>query len=86
MEGSNLKELKFFKVTELGDIHGGNVVSCDPRDCGWFDTVWCKQGDSCGTNDWLCVPGGPGGTGHDGCCTGSWDHLGDGREGIAVMY
>lgn len=84
---------KYFEIVDLDEINGGvsansngsSVVSSSgsnsARDCGWFDAVWCKAGDSCGLNDNLCLPGGPFGSGHDGCCapTGR-DSMGDSRK------
>ncbi len=79
MSVKDKKELSYFEIVDLGEIKGG-AESCP------LDTVWCKVGDSCGKYDNLCIPGGPGGTGHDGCCTGSWDHRGDGTEAPLPPY
>ena len=79
-----LKKLTFkhIDVVEMGIIKGGaNDCTTYPKrdDCSPKpDVVWCLQGDSCGEYDKWCgwpLPGS-----HDGCCTGAWDHKGDGAS------
>lgn len=81
---TNMYSLTYFKVLKDKsniDFNESIAAKCEPSK----DSVWCKQGDSCGENDRMCSSLCPKSScRHDGCCTGLWDWGGDGAS-ISVI-